>query len=240
MRLAPVFLAAFASGAVLPGARADGPVNVVATLPDLGRIAEAVGGDKVRVTTIASGLQDPHFVDPKPSYVVKLRDADVFLLNGLELEIGWAPPLLDGARNPKINPGSPGYVDCSKGIPVIEVPTGQVTRAEGDVHPLGNPHYTTDPLNGKIIAATIAEALKLASPADAGAFDARRKEFQRQIDEAMFGKDLVDEVGGNKLDRLCRAGELDDFIEKAGLAGKLGGWLGKMRPLNGRKIVFYH
>ena len=181
---------------------ADDPVNVVASLPDFGRIAEAVGGDKVRVTVIASGLQDPHFVDPKPSYIVKVRDADLFLVNGLELEIGWVPSLLDGARNPKVKVGSAGYVDCSRNIPVIELPTGQVTRVEGDVHPLGNPHYTTDPLNGKIIADTIAAALKQASPANADYFDARKKAFQRSIDEAMFGKELVEELGDRKSTRL--------------------------------------
>lgn len=237
-RAAAVALSAAFVAACLSAA-AD-PINVVATLPDLGKIAEAVGGDKVSVTTLASGLQDPHFVDAKPSYVVKLRDADLFLLNGLELEIGYVPPLLDGARNPKINVGAPGYVDCSKGIPVLELPTGVVDRSQGDVHPLGNPHYTTDPLNGKIIAATIADALKQADAADADYFDGRRKAFQRSIDEAMFGKDLVEEVGGNKLDRLCRSGELDAFLEKSKLVEKLGGWLGKMRPFQGRKIVFYH
>ncbi len=226
-------------------AQDEKPINVVATLTDLGRIAEAVGGNKVSVTTIASGVQDPHFVDPKPSYVVKLRDADLFLNNGLELEIGWVPPLLDGARNGRIKPGSAGYVDCSKNIPVLELPTGEVTRAQGDVHPLGNPHYLTDPLNGKIVAQTVAEALKQASPAHADYFEERKKAFQQAIDEAVFGRELVDLVGGKKLDRLCRSGEFDAFLESqveggAKLSAKLGGWIGKMRPVKGRKIVFYH
>jgi ABC-type Zn uptake system ZnuABC Zn-binding protein ZnuA len=220
-------------------------VNVVASLSDFGSIAQAVGGDKVHVTTIASGVQDPHFVDPKPSYVVKLRDADLFLVNGLELEIGWVPPLLDGARNPKIKPGSAGYVDCSQNIPVLEVPARTLTRADGDVHPFGNPHYTTDPLNRKIIAETIAEALKQASPDNTTYFESRKKEFQRSIDEAMFGKELVDLVGGNKLDRLTRSGELDQFLDgqaqgNVKLSQKLGGWMAKMRPLKGAKMVFYH
>ena len=153
--------------------------------------------------------------------------------------------LLDGARNPKIKIGAAGYVDCSKNIPVIEVPSGQVTRAEGDVHPFGNPHYTTDPLNAKIIAETIAEAFKQAAPGNAEYFETRKKAFQQSIDEAMFGKELVELMGGKKLDRLCRAGELDDFLEKqteggAKLSTKLGGWLGKMHSLKGQKIVFYH
>jgi ABC-type Zn uptake system ZnuABC Zn-binding protein ZnuA len=230
--------------------RAQAPLNVVASLSDFGAIAQAIGGDKVRVTTIASGVQDPHFVDPKPSYVVKLRDADLFLVNGLELEIGWVPPLLDSARNGKIKVGAPGYVDCSQGISVIEVPTGQVTRAEGDVHPFGNPHYMTDPLNGKIVAETIAAAFKQARPAQAAYFETRKKAFQASIDNAMFGKDLVELVGGKKLDRLARAGELDTFLasqasdtnqaKQANVAAQLGGWLGKMRALRAAKIVFYH
>jgi zinc/manganese transport system substrate-binding protein len=221
-------------------ARAGEPLNVVATLTDLGKIAEAVGGDKVRVTSIASGVQDPHFVDPKPSYVVKLRDADVFLVNGLELEIGWVPPLLEGARNGRIRTGSTGYVDCSKDVPVLELPTGQVTRAEGDVHPFGNPHYTADPLNDKIVADTIAEAFARLRPSDAEFFAARKKAFQASIDQAMFGRELVEQVGGKKLDRLTRSGTLDSFLKSEGLASKLGGWLGKMAPLSGARIVFYH
>lgn len=215
-------------------------LNVVASLSDFGSIAQAVGGDKVQVTTIASGVQDPHFVDAKPSYVVKLRDADLFLVNGLELEIGWVPPLLDGARNPKIKPGAAGYVDCSRGIPVVELPSTQITRAEGDVHPFGNPHYTTDPLNRKIIAETIAEAFKQASSANAEYFESRKKQFQRSIDEGMYGAELVNLVGGNKLDRLTRSGELDSFLEGQKMTSKLGGWMARMKPLKGMKMVFYH
>src|SRR6188474_3354215 len=107
-------------------ARAE-PLAVVATLPALGKVAEAVGGDEVRVTTIASGVQDPHFVDPRPSYMVKLRDADALLVNGLDLEVGWVPPLIEGARNGRVRPGAPGYIDCSRNIPVLEVPSGQIT-----------------------------------------------------------------------------------------------------------------
>jgi ABC-type Zn uptake system ZnuABC Zn-binding protein ZnuA len=225
-------------------ARAEA-IRVVATLPDFGKIAEAVGGEKVQVTTIASGAQDPHFVDPRPSYVVKLRDAELLLVNGLDLEIGWVPPLLDSARNGRIRVGAPGYVDCSKDIPVIEVPVDQVTRAAGDVHAYGNPHFTTDPLNGKIIAETIAKAFEHTRPADSAYFEARKKAFQATIDDAVFGKELVELVGGKKLDRLARAGELDAFLagQSAGgasLATKLGGLLGKLKPLRGAKVVFYH
>jgi zinc/manganese transport system substrate-binding protein len=223
------------------GARAEAPLAVVATLSDFGSIARAIGGEKVRVTTIASGVQDPHFIDPKPSYVVKLRDADLLLVNGLELEIGWLPPLLDSARSGQIKVGGPGYVDCSKNISALEVPSGTVTRAEGDVHAFGNPHYTTDPLNGKTIADTITAAFVQARPAEAAYFEQRKKAFQASIDDAMFGKELVELIGGKKLERLTRAGELDSFLaSQSGTAGKLAGWLGRMKPMRGTKLVFYH
>src|SRR5215510_9484467 len=147
----PLLLLAAASPAVAGGK----PLQVVATLPNLGAIAQEIGGDRVSVTTVGSGLQDAHFVEPKPSYIVKLRSADLLLVNGLDLEVGWVPPLTQGARNAKILPGGPGYIDCSAQIGVLEVPSGAVSRAEGDVHPYGNPHYLADPLNAETVAATI-------------------------------------------------------------------------------------
>lgn len=221
-------------------ARAEDRLQIVTTLPDLAEIARSVGGDRVEVSAIASGLQDPHFVDPKPSYVVKLRDADLLIVNGLDLEIGWIPPLVDGAHNPKINRGAPGYIDASKNIPVLEIPSGEVNRAQGDVHPFGNPHYLTDPLNWKIAAETIAEALKRTAPAEAVGFEARKKAFQKKIDIAMFGPALVEEIGGGKLDRLTRSGELDSFLQQNNVSDKLGGWMKTMRPANGSAIVFFH
>ena len=226
-------------------AHAAGPIEAVATLTDLGQVAKAVGGDRVHVATIASGVQDPHFVDPKPSYMVKLRDAEVLFVNGLDLEIGWVPPLLEGARNGRIRAGSPGYVDCSKNIAVLEVPGPGASRADGDVHPFGNPHYLTDPLNYKIVADTMTAAFQRARPADADYFAARNKAFRSSIDRAMFGAPLVDLVGGNKLDRLARSGELVSFLQSeqrdgAKLTTLLGGWMGKMAALRGQSVVFYH
>lgn len=230
---------ALAAAFISPAARAE-PMVVVATLPALGKIAEAVGGDKVSVTTIASGVQDPHFVDPRPSYMVKLRDAEALLVNGLDLEVGWVPPLIEGARNGRVRAGAPGYIDCSRNIPVLELPNRQITRAEGDVHPFGNPHYMTDPLNAKLVADTVGEAFSRLRPADAEYFAGRVKAFQASIDRAMFGPELVDLVGGKKLDRLARSGELEAFLASAPGGAKLGGWLGKMAPLRGVKAVFYH
>ncbi|HTV19013.1 MAG TPA: metal ABC transporter substrate-binding protein [Polyangiaceae bacterium] len=215
------------------------PMQVVASLPGLGKLAEAVGGDRVEVTSIASGVQDPHFVDPRPSYMVKLRDAEALLVNGLDLEVGWVPPLIEGARNGRVRPGAPGYIDCSRNIPVLELPNRQITRADGDVHPFGNPHYLTDPLNAKIVADTIAEGFARLRPGDAEYFRGRAKQFQASIDRALFGAELVDLVGGKKLDRLARSGELDAFLASTPGA-KLGGWMAAMAPLAGAKFVFYH
>jgi zinc/manganese transport system substrate-binding protein len=225
-------------------AAAAGKLKVVATLPNLGSIASAIGGDRLEVTTIAVGTQDAHFVDPKPSYMVKLRSADLFLVNGLDLEIGWVPPLTQGARNAKILQGGPGYVDCSTNIRVVEIPSS-LSRAEGDVHPYGNPHYLTDPLNAETVAGTIADALKRADPPGADAYEAGRKAFVKNLQESVFGKDLVDLVGGAKLSREAAAGTLDAFLDGTALGGAplrahLGGWLGKMQPVKGKPVITYH
>ena len=219
-------------------------VRVVASLPNLGSIASEIGGDRIDLSAIAVGTQDAHFVDPKPSYMLKLRNADLLLINGLDLEIGWVPPITQGARNPKILPGAPGYIDCSAGIRVVEVPSS-LTRAEGDVHPYGNPHYLTDPLNAEIVAGTITDALKTADPGSAQAYEDARKAFVRRLREALFGKDLVDLAGGAKLSREAAAGTLDLFLDGtvvggAPLRAHLGGWLGRLQPLRGKPIITYH
>jgi ABC-type Zn uptake system ZnuABC Zn-binding protein ZnuA len=219
-------------------------VRVVASLPNLASIAAAIGGDRIELTTIAVGTQDAHFVDPKPSYMAKLRNADLFLVNGLDLEIGWVPPITQGARNPKILQGSAGYVDCSAGIPVVEIPS-TLSRAEGDVHPYGNPHYLTDPLNAETVAGTIAEALKRADPAAAPRYEEARRAFVRKLHEALFGRDLVDLAGGAKLAREAAVGTLDAFLDGTSIGGsplraRLGGWIGRMQPLRGKPIVTYH
>ncbi len=218
--------------------------RVVASLPNLGSIAAAIGGDRIDLTTIAVGTQDAHFVDPKPSFMVKLRSADLLLINGLDLEVGWIPPITQGARNAKILQGAAGYIDCSTGVQVMEIPSS-LSRAEGDVHPYGNPHYLTDPLNAEVVAGTIAEALKRADPASADAFEEGRKAFVKRLHESLFGKELVDLVGAVKLAREARAGTLDAFLDGTSIGGatlrtRLGGWLGKMQAVRGKPVVTYH
>lgn len=161
-----------------PGKR----LRVVTTLPDLKSITEFVGGDRVDVFAIATGFQNPHFVDPKPSYILKLSKADVFVTVGLDLETGWVPPLLNSSRNAGILKGSPGYVDASMNVPLLEVPSS-VNRGEGDIHIYGNPHYWLDPANGKIIARNICNGLVRVDPSSEGYYRANLKKFEDQVDE---------------------------------------------------------
>lgn len=160
------------------------PPRVVTTTEDLAALVREVGGDKVSVDAIARGYQDPHFVEPKPSFILKLHDADLLVAIGRDLEIGWLPPLLTQSRNAKIQPGSAGYLDASIGVRILELPTGQITRAMGDVHPQGNPHYWLDPYNGRIIAKAIAAALTRLSPGDQAYFEQRYADFDRRLTES--------------------------------------------------------
>ena len=241
---AVVLLALIASAAVVPAEAAKQRVRIVASLPNLGSIARDIGGDRVEVTTIALGVQDAHFVDPKPSYIVRLRAADLLLVNGLDLEIGWIPPLVQGARTARLMPGGLSYVDCSQGIQVLEVPA-LLSRAEGDVHPYGNPHYLADPLNAESVAGTIAEALKRIDPDGAGKYEDRRRDFVARLHAALFGSELVGLVGGPKLAREAAGGNFDLLLDGTRIGGqplraRLGGWLGTMQPFRGRPIVTYH
>lgn len=168
-------------GALLLTATAQAKLNIVVTTPDLASIAKEVGGDKIEITTLARPTEDPHFVDAKPSFIVKLNKADALVEGGAELEVGWLPPLLAGARNDKIQSGQPGRILCNEGVHMLEVPS-QMTRAEGDIHPLGNPHYAIDPVNAKIIAAHLADAFAKLDPSGADAYRANAKKFTDALD----------------------------------------------------------
>src|SRR6266542_452054 len=157
-------------------------INVVVTIPDYGAIAQEIGGDKVKVTSIARGTEDPHFVDARPSYVRVLNQADVLIEGGAELEIGWLPPLVNGARNSKILSDAPGHVILSPYIRLLELPTGPVDRSMGDVHPFGNPHFWLDPENGKIIAKVLAERFSKLDPADASYFEGNLHKYNERVE----------------------------------------------------------
>ncbi|MFN8010443.1 MAG: metal ABC transporter substrate-binding protein [Holophagaceae bacterium] len=181
LALAAAALLALAEGPVL---RAGGKLNVVATTTDLAALATEVGGEKVAVTAIARGYQDPHFVEAKPSFLLNLRKADLVLAVGLELEVGWLPPLLNQCGNPKVQPSAPGYFDASRSAEILEIPSGPVSRAQGDVHPLGNPHYWLDPRNGARIAEALARRLSEMDPGDAAYFQGRLADFRRRLEAA--------------------------------------------------------
>ena len=178
-----VAVAAMAFALFVP-ASAGAAIKIVTTTEDLAALAKEVGGDKVTVDALGKGYQDPHFVEPKPSFILKLHDADLLILVGRELEIGWLPPLITQSRNPKIQPSANGYLDASLNVKILDMPTGQITRAEGDVHPQGNPHYWLDPDNGRKIAQTIQQKLSQLTPADAAYFGQRYADFDKRLADA--------------------------------------------------------
>lgn len=166
-------------GLLLSSAQAK--LDVVATTPDLGSIAKEIGGDKVDVLTLAKPTEDPHFVDAKPSFILKLNRADVLIEGGAELEIGWLPALLEQARNPKLAPGAPGHVACAQGIQLLEVPS-TLDRSKGDIHAAGNPHYLVDPVNARAVAQRIADAFCAQDAKNNDAYRANLKKFTDALD----------------------------------------------------------
>ncbi len=165
-------------------ARAAAKLKIVTATTDLAALAQEVGGDRVEVESIARGYQDPHFVEAKPSFLLKLRRADLLIVVGLQLEIGWLPPLITQCGNPKVQVNAAGYLDASQFAEILEIPTTQVTRAMGDVHPLGNPHYWLDPQNGLRIAHGIEQKLAEARPDDAAYFAQRYQAFSERLQQA--------------------------------------------------------
>jgi len=167
-------------------------LNVVTTLADYAAIAREIGGDHVEITSMAKPTEDPHFVDARPSFVVKLRAADILIEGGAELEVGWLPPLLQTARNSKLETGAVGRVQASEGIRLLDVPA-TLSRAAGDVHASGNPHFMIDPIIAKAVAAHIARAFAAADPANAATYVANEKKFETTIDAKLqeWGKALL-------------------------------------------------
>jgi zinc/manganese transport system substrate-binding protein len=191
VRMPKVGIAGLALAAVLAGpagpdsVRAQETIRVVATLPALAELVKAVGGDRVEVTAIATPLQDPHFVDARPSYILAAGQADLFVTAGMDLEVGWEPLVREGSRNAAIQIGGPGYVDASAHVRKLGVPPGRVDRSRGDVHPFGNPHYWLDPLNAVPLTADIALALSRVDPSNAGLYNDRRRDFLAALERRM-------------------------------------------------------
>jgi len=224
-------------------AEAADKLKVVVTSTAYKSIAEYIGGDKVEVSFIIRGDQDPHIVRPKPSLAVKLSEADVFVATGMDLE-AWAPALVDMSNNPDIRSGQKGFVAASAGIDIIEQPV-TVSRAEGDVHIYGNPHIHTSPLNGKVIAENICVGLSKNAPQNREYFEKRLEEFKREVDRRTFGDELVKMLGGKTLGNMAQNGRLISFLESkehdgVKLIDLLGGWMKQALPLRGKRIVAYH
>jgi len=180
-----------ALGLLAAGTPLFAEIKVVATTEDLAALTREVGGDKVKVDALARGYQDPHFVEAKPSFILKLHSADLLVLVGRDLEIGWLPPLIQQSRNKNVQVGAAGYLDASLTVRILEIPTGQITRAMGDVHPLGNPHYWLDPENGRRVATAIRDKLSQMSPNDAAYFASRYDDFDKRLVEAEKGWDAL-------------------------------------------------
>jgi zinc/manganese transport system substrate-binding protein len=240
MLLQTLLLAALAGPAPKP---APAPLKVVTSLTTYGAIAREIVGDKATVTSIAQGNEDPHFVQPKPSFVSILRDADLFVTTGLDLEL-WVPPLIDRAGNRKVSEGGPGYVTAYTGVQLLEVPTS-LNRAEGDIHADGNPHIHTDPLNAIIIARNILTGLNRVSPENSAYFTGRERDFEQRVLEATMGKELVGILTPATAFNLLKSDRLLDFLgankfQGQPLATRLGGWLKAGEVFRGKEIACYH
>ena len=184
-RLGAVVLILLSLGVLfLPSMAEAKKLNVITATTDLAALAQEVGGDKIQAESIAKGYQDPHFVEAKPSFLLKLRQADLLIVVGLQLEIGWLPPLINQSGNARIQVGAAGYLDASQFAEILDIPTGQVTRAMGDVHPLGNPHYWLDPDNGRRIARGIAAKLGELDPSNNAYYQERFQDFDKRLTAA--------------------------------------------------------
>lgn len=223
-------------------AGATSPLRVVSTLPTPGEVARAVGGDEVQVEVLAQGWADPHSISPTPALMSRVREADLFLEIGLGLEL-WAERVIEGSGNPRIRPGQTGWCRVTDGLPRLEVPE-RVDRSEGELHPDGNPHMWLDPLYVRRMAEAVEAALARLRPEAAAGFAARRAEFQRRLDVALFGEDLVALVGGERLARAAWTGGLEGLLARpykgSPLADRLAGWLARARDLRDRPVIVYH
>ena len=232
-------LFAVSNGSTPPPAQ----IKVVTSLTTYAAIAREIVGDRGTVSSIAVGDENPHYVQPKPSFVPRLAQADLFVTTGLDLEL-WVPALLDKAGNQRVTEGGPGYVAAYAGVDLLDVPTN-FSRTQGDIHVYGNPHIWTDPLNVVQIARNILTGLKRIAPADADYFTAREKDFEDRIYRALFGDELVQVLGGQTLADLDRQGKLFDFLKSRQFQGsalitRLGGWLKQALPFRGTLVACYH
>ena len=222
--------------------RADDRIKVVTTFSDFASITREITGDLAEVEYLSHGDQDPHFVPPKPSLALKLKKADMLVSTGLDLEM-WLATLQDKARNSRIMDGANGFITVSPGIEILQKPE-TLSRTEGDVHIMGNPHFHTSPLNWEPISENILTGLVRVDPKNAETYRANQKLFVEKMYVAMFGRELVDFMGGEQLADLLRSGSLIEFLDKEyqgkRLSEMLGGWVRESLPFRGMKVIAYH
>jgi ABC-type Zn uptake system ZnuABC Zn-binding protein ZnuA len=226
---------------------ARGPVQdepvIVTSLTTYAAIAREIVGERGEVSAIADGAENPHFVMPRPSLILQLRKADMFVVTGLDLEL-WVPVLIDRANNAEVRPGGRGYVRAVDGIALLDVPTS-VSRAGGDIHVFGNPHIWTSPVNAVVIGRNILVGLKRISPENAQYYEARYEAWKEKVVRALAGEEIVDLLGADAVIKLARDNRLVGFLESESYQGRplvdrLGGWLKQGAPFRGRRMVCYH
>jgi ABC-type Zn uptake system ZnuABC Zn-binding protein ZnuA len=235
MRISSSFYVSFFVLAAVGVAGAE-PLRVATTTPDLASIAESIGGEDVQVTSLAIGGQDPHFIEPRPSFIRVLSRTDLFVTMGLQLELGWVPPLLRNSRNSRIQPGGAGALDASAVVPLVGVMTGVVDRSMGDVHPMGNPHYLLDPVNGIRVAREIRDKLADLRPERADAFRERCTSFEARVVEKLVGAEAVKRHGSEAL----AAAALEDRVGEIVPPSELGGWMASLQPDAGKSAAADH
>jgi len=216
---------------------------VCATVPGLGDLAHEIGGDKIEVITFVKGSEDPHFVTPRPAFIKDLARAEVFIQNGLQQEVGWAPPLLQSSRNKKVQPGGRGYIDASRVIKPLEIPNGPISRSEGDVHPGGNPHYLLSPINGLKIARYLKSHFSYLWPKDKRYFEQRYDDFAYRFGKMLIGETLAAKYKDIQLDQLMllkHEGMLTAYLKQEGEFDSLGGLLALVEPYQGTKLIDDH
>ncbi len=216
---------------------------IVTTLPTYAAITRELTGDLAEVIAIARGDEDPHFVNPRPSFAAAVGKADMFVVTGLDLEL-WVPTIIDRARNPRIVEGAPGNVAVYSGITLLQVPA-DVSRAGGDVHVFGNPHIHTDPVNGIAIARNILAGLNRIDPANSAAYQANFEDFADRILRRTFGDEFIDMLGAETVLQLARNYELWDFAKSQEFQGRpltdyMGGWIEEAAPFRDQRMVCYH
>ena len=219
----------------------DKPLDAITTTANLAALVKAVGGDAVQVRNLARPGEDPHFVEARPSFVRLLHSADLLAVVGLDLGIGYLPALLRQARNSKIQPGGVGYFDASQGSnTILPANSGIMARAMGDIHPRGNPHYLTDPVEGLRVARRLVEQLSELAPEQRDSFEKNYLAFRDLLLTKLYGSAAVNKLGAQQLAIASFEGAAAIRSLFASQRLSSGGWEGEMRPLAGTPFVADH